>query len=64
MTTVIEPIAAGLVVALINKFMINNPMIWINVCGCGHEPREEPHEDASSSTTSVNDVAATHHHIF
>ena len=64
MTTVIEPIAAGLVVALVNKFLINNPMMWINVCGCGHDPRDELQEDASSSTTSVNDVAATHHHIF
>jgi hypothetical protein len=64
MTTVIEPIAAGLVVALVNKFLINNPIVWITVCGCGQDPREELHEDASSSTTSVNDVAATHHHIF
>ena len=63
MTTVIEPIAAGLVVALINKFLINNPVVWFNLCGCGHAPREEQHEDASSSTTSVNDVEIMHHHI-
>lgn len=63
MPTVIEPIGAGLVVALINKFIINNPHFWALVSGCGKPHHDESHEDASSSTTSINDIEVHVHHI-
>ena len=62
MPTVFEPIGAGIAVALINKFIINNPAIWVSVCGCHNPYHEEAHEDASSSTTSVNDVEIHYNH--
>ena len=63
MPSVIEPITAGLVVALINKFIINNPSVWVSVCGCGKPHHDDSHEDASSSTTSINDDVAHVHHF-
>ncbi len=63
MPSVIEPIGAGIAVALINKFIINNPNVWVTVCGCGKPHHEESHEDASSSTTSVNQAEIHVHHF-
>ena len=64
MVAIIEPVGAGLVVALLNKFIINNPNLWMSICGCGHPQHDESHEDASSSTTSVNDAELVHtHHL-
>ena len=67
MPTVVEPIGAGLVVALINKFIISNPSLWVTICGCGKPHHEESHEDArdddSSTTTSVNDAEIHVHHF-
>jgi hypothetical protein len=64
MPTVFEPIGAGIAVALINKFIINNPNLWVSVCRCQEPHHEEAHEDASSSTTSVNDAELIHYHNF
>ena len=63
MPTIIEPVGAGLLVALINKFVINNPQVWMQFCGCGTPNYDNSHEDASSSTTSVNDVEIQMHHF-
>jgi hypothetical protein len=63
MPTIIEPIGAGLAVALINKFIINNPNLWVTICGCGKPHHEESHEDSSSNTTSVNDAEIHIHHM-
>ena len=62
MPTVFEPIGAGIAVALINKFIINNPNLWVSICGCQKPHHEEAHEDASSSARSVNDVEIHYHH--
>ncbi len=56
MPTVIEPISAGLVVDLINKLIIKNHNLWLNIGGYGHPNHEESHEDGNSTTTSINDV--------
>ena len=62
--TIIEPIGAGLIVALVNKFIINNEKLWSN-CGCDKPVViEEIHEDSSSSATSINDAAVHMHHIY
>ena len=63
MPSIFEPIGAGIAVALINTFIINNPAIWLNICGgCGSEQTETLHEDDSSTTTSVNDAEINYHH--
>ena len=63
MVAIIEPVGAGLLVALINKFIINNPGLWARICGCEHPHHEESQEDASSSTTSVHDIEVHIHHF-
>ena len=64
MPTEIEPIGAGLVVALVNKFTVNDPDLWLSICGCGQPHHEESHEDASSTTTSINDIEVHMHHFY
>ena len=54
---ILEPIAAGLAVALINKFVINNNWLW-EQWGCQAE--SEDHEDCASSTTSA--ISEPSHH--
>ena len=54
---ILEPIAAGLTVALINKFVINNNWLW-EQWGCQAE--SEDHEDCASSTTSA--ISEPSHH--
>ncbi len=61
MPTIIEAIGAGVVVDLISKFIINNHNLWLSICGRGETHHEESHEDASSSTTSINDVEVHMH---
>ncbi len=63
MPTVIEPIGAGLAVALINKFIINNPSLWETIWGCGKPHHDDSNDDASSNTTSVNDAEIHVHHM-
>ena len=53
---VLEPIAAGLVVALVNKFVINNAWLW-QQWGC---QESEDHEDCTSSTSSAASDAVHH----
>jgi hypothetical protein len=62
MPTVIEPIGAGLVVALINKFIINNKALWLILCPEVVEKEDFEHECTSSNTTSINDVEVHVHH--
>jgi len=52
---ILEPVAAGLFVALVNKFVINNAWLW-EQWGC-QEDREE--DGASSTSTATSDAA--HH---
>ena len=58
---ILEQIAAGLTVALINKFVINSNWLWERL-GCQAET--EDREDCASSTTSVTSATsdAVHHH--
>ena len=65
MVAILEPIEAGLIVALISKLIINNPKFWECV-GCS-DPKPEPepeHEDSSSNTTTVNEAELVHVHHF
>ena len=62
MVRVMETIAAGLIVAVINKWLINNNRVWDFFCST--TAREDiVHEDASSSTTSINDFTEAHVHF-
>ena len=65
MVAILEPIEAGLIVALISKLIINHPKFW-ECIGCSNptlEPEPE-HEDNSSNTTSVNEAELVHIHHF
>ena len=57
MTSVLEPIGAGIAVALINKFIINNNYLW-SMCSGSRPGKEDDHEDniSSTSTTTVDTV--------
>ena len=60
MTTILEPIGAGLAVALINKFIINNSWLWQQCT----TPRNEDDDDectSSSSTTTIDTVEVPAH---
>jgi len=60
MTSIIEPIAAGLLVTIINKYIINNNSLFDQCMTITHDTR---HEDDSSTTTSINtDVEHVHIH--
>ncbi len=59
----IEPVGAALLVTVSNKFIINNPNVWVHICGCWHPHHEESHENATSSTTSVNNIEVHMHHF-
>ena len=63
MPTIIEPIGAGIAVALINKFIINNPSLWEFAFGCGKTLHDDARDDDSSTTTSVNDAEIYVHHF-
>ena len=58
----LEPIAAGVVVSILNRLIINNNWLWEKLL-CQAETTED-HEDCASSTTSVTSATsdAVHHH--
>ena len=64
MPTIFEPIGAGLIVALISKYIINNNQICDSVCATKKEEPEIVEEDSSSNTTSVNGAELIHTHNF
>ena len=72
MPTVFEPIGAGITVALINKFVINNGWVGKLLSGCwlgGCPALAQHHEDvaveeecvSSTSTTTVDSVEVHAH---
>ena len=66
MIPIIEPIEAGLILALISKLIINNPRFWAFWCGEAEQEQKQEHEyakDSSSSTTSVNELEIHTHHF-
>ena len=62
---ILEPIEAGIIVALVNKYIINNHKLWEYVCGTQEVPEaHQPQEDASSTTTSMNDAVVHIHKTY
>ena len=64
MPTILEPIGAGLLVALISKYDINNKPLCDSICETKEEEPEILDEDSSSNTTSVNSAELIHIHHF
>ncbi len=61
MTPILEPILAGITVSLINKFILNNNIIW-NWCS----PQAlvvDQHDDLASSSTTISDSSLDTPHI-
>ena len=60
MTSLLEPVAAGIAVAIFNKYIINklDPFGW-----CDNHCCEKEEEDctSSSSTSVTNDTCHVHH---
>ena len=71
MPTVLEPIGAGITVALVNKFVINNSWVgkllsgcWLGCPALAHHPEEVAVEEecvSSTSTTTVDSVEVHAH---
>ena len=64
MLTLVEPVGAGVLVALINKFIINNHSLW--ACwSCSQPSHLDEHDDAdnvsSTSTTTVGSIEVHAH---
>ena len=67
MTGILEPIGAGLTVALVNKFIINNSWLWrqletLSSCN-GQTAQGEEEECTSSSSTTTIDAVDVHAHF-
>jgi len=63
MPTVLEPIGAGITVALINKFIINNNWLWQLCMGCRADKADEHEQCTSSSSISATDAVEIHAHF-
>ena len=64
MPTILEHIGAGLLVALISKYVINNKPLCDSICETWEEEQEIVEADSSSNTTSVNGAELVHVHHF
>ena len=67
MPAILEPIGAGVLVALISKYIINNKPLCDSICETCEAKEEETEiveECSSSNTTSVNDAEMVHIHHF
>ena len=64
MPTIFEPIGAGLIVALISKYVINNKPLCDSICETREEEPKIVEADSSSNTTSVNGAELVHVHHF
>ena len=67
MPTILEPIGAGVLVALISKYIINNKPLCDSIsetCETKEEELEIVEECSSSNTTSVNSAELVHIHHF
>ena len=60
MTSLLEPVAAGIAVAIFNKYILNkiDPFVWCYAQCC---EKEEEDCTSSSSTSSINDACHVHH---
>ena len=60
MLDIFVPVTAGLIVSLINKFILNsNSNIW-NICNTTSKLNEYE-DDLSSSNTTISDIDMIHH---
>ena len=64
MPTILEPIGAGVLVALISKYIINNKPLCDSICETREEDPEIVEADSSSNTTSANGAELVHIHHF
>ena len=67
MPTILEPIGAGVLVALLSKYIINNKPLCDSISETCETKEEEPEiveECSSSNTTSVNSAELVHIHHF
>jgi hypothetical protein len=64
---ILEPVCAGIMVALINKYLLNNLGSLCQSCSAEeilvdeHEEEEEERDSVSSSTTTISDVGVHVH---
>lgn len=62
MPTIAEPIIAGIVVSILNRFIINNNTLW-GYCQTTEETVIENDDIVSSSSVSTIDAIQTHAHF-
>ena len=67
MPTILEPLGAGLIVAVISKYVINNKLLCDRICETCETKEEETEiveECSSSNITSVNSAELVHVHHY
>ena len=55
------PVTAGLIVSLINKFILNSNSNFWNICNTDVNLNAYEEDDLSSSNTTISDVELVHH---
>ena len=63
MPSIIEPIGAGLIVALINKFIINGHGLWGQRSGCKDTKNHDTNDAVPSSSTTTIETIEIHARI-
>ena len=64
MPSIVEPVGAGILVALINKFIINNHSLWASCSGPRDADKKHEGDDCtSSSSTTTIDTVEVHAHF-
>ena len=58
--SIIEPIAAGIIVSLFNKYILSRFDVF-RTCAAVPEPARAPEEDFVSSASSASTAGAVHH---
>ncbi len=61
MWVIIESISAGLIISLINKYIINNNIF--DNCTTEQEEEEEEGSEVVSVATGISDSSASTHHV-
>ena len=63
MPSILEPTGAGIIVALVNKFIINNHGLWAYCSGPREDKTHEVDDGTSSSSTTTIDTVEVHAHF-
>jgi hypothetical protein len=61
--SIFEPVGAGLIVSLINRFIVNNHSLWSFCYDVSHIYLNNDNDDVSSNSTTTIDSVEVHAHF-